>query len=174
MAAPSSATDAVLVPSDPLPEGIHQVRGVDFDRFQGRDITVAEMVDNMADMGFQGSAVSEAARELNNMVFHPRCLSFCLSNQLLFHPACLSPPRNGREDDHFPRIHFQPRFLRSTRYYSLPSAPSPCFRHRHHCRWSGGRSDQMFGSNLPGLVHSFRGCATSQRLESHRQSTGPK
>ncbi|RJE27444.1 Deoxyhypusine synthase [Aspergillus sclerotialis] len=67
MAAPSSATDAVLVPSDPVPEGTHQVRGVDFDRFQGRDITVAEMVENMADMGFQGSAVSEAARELNNM-----------------------------------------------------------------------------------------------------------
>lgn len=71
MAAPSSATDAVLVASDPVPEGTHQVRGVDFDRFQGRDITVAEMVDNMADMGFQGSAVSEAARELNNMVFYP-------------------------------------------------------------------------------------------------------
>lgn len=67
-APPSAATNAVLVASGPVPEGAHEVRGVDFDRFQGRDITVAEMVDNMADMGFQGSAVAEAARVLNDMV----------------------------------------------------------------------------------------------------------
>lgn len=67
-AAPSSATNAVLVASEPVPEGTHQVRGVDFDRFQGRDITVAEMVDNMSHMGFQASAVGEATRILNDMV----------------------------------------------------------------------------------------------------------
>ncbi|KAI9924315.1 hypothetical protein ASPWEDRAFT_52883 [Aspergillus wentii DTO 134E9] len=66
-AAPSSATNAVLVASEPVPEGTHQVRGVDFDHFQGRDITVAEMVDNMSHMGFQASAVGEATRILNDM-----------------------------------------------------------------------------------------------------------
>jgi deoxyhypusine synthase len=65
---PSSATNAVLVASEPVPEGSHEVRGVDFDRFQGRDITVAEMVDNMVHMGFQGSAVAEATRIINDMV----------------------------------------------------------------------------------------------------------
>ncbi|PYI07772.1 deoxyhypusine synthase [Aspergillus sclerotiicarbonarius CBS 121057] len=66
-APPSAVTDAVLVASEPVPEGTQQVSGVDFDRFQGRDITVAEMVDNMKYMGFQGSAVAEAARIVNDM-----------------------------------------------------------------------------------------------------------
>lgn len=65
---PSSATDAVLLASQPLPEGIHQVSGVDFDRFQGRDITAAELVDNLMHTGFQGSSVAEATRILNDMV----------------------------------------------------------------------------------------------------------
>ncbi|RAL11181.1 deoxyhypusine synthase [Aspergillus homomorphus CBS 101889] len=66
-APPSSVTDAVLVASEPVPEGTHKVSGVDFDRFRGRDITVAEMVDNMRYTGFQGSAVADAARIINNM-----------------------------------------------------------------------------------------------------------
>lgn len=67
-APPSSVTDAVLVASQPVPEGSHQVHGVDFDRFQGRDITVAELVDHLTHTGFQGSAVAEAARIVNEMV----------------------------------------------------------------------------------------------------------
>ncbi|RMJ27213.1 Deoxyhypusine synthase [Aspergillus sp. HF37] len=66
-APPSAATGAVLVESGPVPEGAHEVHGVDFDRFQGRNITVAEMVDSLAYTGFQGSAVSEASRVLNQM-----------------------------------------------------------------------------------------------------------
>ncbi|RAK91839.1 deoxyhypusine synthase [Aspergillus costaricaensis CBS 115574] len=66
-APPSAVTDAVLVASEPVPEGTQQVSGVDFDRFKGRDITVAEMVDNMKYTGFQGSAVAEAARIVNEM-----------------------------------------------------------------------------------------------------------
>jgi len=66
--APSSATNAVLVASEPVPEGTHQVRGVDFDRFKGRDITAAELVDNMIHTGFQGSGVAEASRIINDMV----------------------------------------------------------------------------------------------------------
>ena len=67
-APPSSATDAVLVASQPLPEGTHEVSGVDFDRFQGRDITAAELVDYLMHTGFQGSSVAEATRVLNDMV----------------------------------------------------------------------------------------------------------
>lgn len=65
---PSSATDAVLLASEPVPEGTHEVRGVDFHRFQGRDITAAELVDNMMHAGFQGSGVAEASRIMNDMV----------------------------------------------------------------------------------------------------------
>lgn len=67
-APPSAATDAVLVESAPVPEGTHEVHGVDFDRYQGRDITVAELMDNMAYTGFQGTAVAEAARIVDEMV----------------------------------------------------------------------------------------------------------
>ncbi|KAB8075824.1 Deoxyhypusine synthase [Aspergillus leporis] len=66
-APPTSATNAVLVASEPIPEGTQQVQGVDFERFQGRDITAAEMVDNMKYMGFQGTAVAEATRIINDM-----------------------------------------------------------------------------------------------------------
>ncbi|KAJ6131708.1 hypothetical protein N7471_006923 [Penicillium samsonianum] len=66
-AVPSSVTDSVLQSSQPVPEGSHVVSGVDFDKFQGRDITVAEMVDNLAYTGFQGSAVAEAAQIINEM-----------------------------------------------------------------------------------------------------------
>jgi deoxyhypusine synthase len=67
-AVPASVTESVLQSSQPVPEGSHEVSGVDFDKFQGRDITVAEMVDNLAYTGFQGSAVAEAARIINEMV----------------------------------------------------------------------------------------------------------
>lgn len=65
---PSAATNAVLVASEPVPEGSHEVRGVDFEHFSGRDITVAEMMDDMLHMGFQATAVAEAARVINDMV----------------------------------------------------------------------------------------------------------
>ncbi|KAH8430835.1 deoxyhypusine synthase [Aspergillus melleus] len=67
VAPPSAATDAVLMASEPVPEGTQQVQGVDFEKFKGRDITVAEMVDNMKYMGFQGSAVAEATGIINDM-----------------------------------------------------------------------------------------------------------
>ena len=66
--APTSAMDSVLVASEPIPEGTHEVRGVDFDKYQDRDITVAELVENLTHTGFQGSAVAEAARIINDMV----------------------------------------------------------------------------------------------------------
>jgi deoxyhypusine synthase len=75
-AVPTSVTDSVLQSSEPVPEGSHVVSGVDFDKFQGRDITVAEMVDNMAHTGFQGSAVAEAASIINEMVIPPSYYTF--------------------------------------------------------------------------------------------------
>ncbi|KAJ5398299.1 Deoxyhypusine synthase [Penicillium cosmopolitanum] len=66
-APPTSAMDSVLLASEPMPEGTQEVRGVDFDKFQGRDITVAELVENLTSTGFQGSAVAEAAHIINEM-----------------------------------------------------------------------------------------------------------
>lgn len=72
-APPSLATEAVLVPSEPVPEGARPVRGVDFDRYRGRDITVADLVGHMGSMGFQATAVADAVRIINEMV---RCCCF--------------------------------------------------------------------------------------------------
>ena len=65
---PSHATDAVLKPSDPIPDGAQEVKGIEFDKFRDRDITVQELVSGMAHMGFQASAVSDAVDIINDMV----------------------------------------------------------------------------------------------------------
>lgn len=65
---PASVADAVLVPSEEVPEGSLPVSGIDYGSYDGRDITAAEMVDAMCGMGFQASAVGEAARIINDMV----------------------------------------------------------------------------------------------------------
>lgn len=72
-APPSSATQAVLVTSAPMPEHVRQVRGVDFNEYRDRDITVPELIANMSGMGFQASAVAEAVRIINDMV----CTHLC-------------------------------------------------------------------------------------------------
>ena len=66
--APNVATDAVLKKSNPVPDGLRQVKGVDFDDFRERDMTVRDLVAGMATMGFQASAVAEAVRIINDMV----------------------------------------------------------------------------------------------------------
>ncbi len=66
--APSHATDAVLKPSDPVPDGAQEVKGIEFDKFREQDITVSELVAGMATMGFQASAVSKAVQIVNDMV----------------------------------------------------------------------------------------------------------
>ncbi|KAL1304455.1 hypothetical protein AAFC00_003451 [Neodothiora populina] len=67
MAAPSGATDAVLKPSDPVPEDAVPVVGLDFDKYREEDITAAEMVASMARMGFQASSVGQAAKIIDGM-----------------------------------------------------------------------------------------------------------
>jgi deoxyhypusine synthase len=66
---PSLASDAVLKASEPVAPGMREVDGIDFDDYVGRDITVAELIAGMTNMGFQASAVSEATRIINDMVF---------------------------------------------------------------------------------------------------------
>lgn len=65
--APTLSTDAVLKPSAPVPTDAPQVSGIEFDDYADRDITVAELVSNMSAMGFQASAVADAARIINDM-----------------------------------------------------------------------------------------------------------
>ena len=66
-AAPSGATDAVLKPSDPVPEGAIPVKGLDFDAFKDGNISVAELVENMSTMGFQASSIGQAAKIITGM-----------------------------------------------------------------------------------------------------------
>lgn len=63
-----AALDTVSTGSYPAPEGLREVTGLDFDNFTGRDISAAEMVAEMASMGFQATSVGEAARIINGMV----------------------------------------------------------------------------------------------------------
>jgi hypothetical protein len=66
--APSGATDAVLKPSEPVPEDACEVQGIDFNQYTSRSITVEELVDGYASMGFQATSVGEAVRIINDMV----------------------------------------------------------------------------------------------------------
>lgn len=68
LGAPSDATNAVLKPSEPVPEGSREVQGVDFNHFAHRSITVEELMRAYAGMGFQATAVGEAVRIINGMV----------------------------------------------------------------------------------------------------------
>ncbi|MCJ1442117.1 MAG: Deoxyhypusine synthase [Stictis urceolatum] len=65
--APSIAADAVLKESDPVPNGMVEVNGIDFNKYDDCDIPVHELVSAMGNMGFQASAVSEASRIINDM-----------------------------------------------------------------------------------------------------------
>lgn len=66
--APAGATDAVLKPSEPVPEGVQQVQGIDFNQHAARPITVDELVSGYATMGFQATSVGAAVRIINDMV----------------------------------------------------------------------------------------------------------
>lgn len=66
--APSGATDAVLKPSDPVPEGAMPVKGIEFDSFKDRNISVTELLEGMTQMGFQASSIGQAAQIVDGMV----------------------------------------------------------------------------------------------------------
>jgi deoxyhypusine synthase len=67
-ALPPSVTDAVLVPSNEMPEGAQKVEELDFNKFKGRAITVDDLMSGMNNMGFQASSIGDAVRIINNMV----------------------------------------------------------------------------------------------------------
>ncbi|CAL3966856.1 unnamed protein product [Diplocarpon coronariae] len=66
-APPSTVTDAVLVPSNEMPEGSQKVEELDFNKIVGRPITVDDLMSGMNHMGFQASSIGEAVRIINNM-----------------------------------------------------------------------------------------------------------
>jgi len=66
-ARPSIATDAVLKPSDPVPDDWQEVAGIEFNDYAGRDVTVSELLSSMERIGFQGSNLSRAAEVINHM-----------------------------------------------------------------------------------------------------------
>ena len=88
--APAEAKDAVFVASDPVPEGISEVGGIDFNLHREQDISVADLVEGMSNMGFQASAVGDAVRIINGMVRGPRTSGCYLQTSL---SDC---PRRGR------------------------------------------------------------------------------
>jgi hypothetical protein len=66
--APSTATEAVLKPSESMPEGSKQVQGIDFDQYREQKMTVEDLVAGMANMGFQATSVGDSIRIINEMV----------------------------------------------------------------------------------------------------------
>ncbi|SMR57151.1 unnamed protein product [Zymoseptoria tritici ST99CH_1E4] len=64
---PIGVADAVLKPSDPVPADAIPVKGLDFDAFKDRDITVAELVDHLKHVGFQATAIGQAVDIVNGM-----------------------------------------------------------------------------------------------------------
>lgn len=70
-APPASATDAVLVPSDEMPQDAQRVEELDFNKFVNKAITAQDLLEGMSHMGFQATSMCEAVRIINNMVNTP-------------------------------------------------------------------------------------------------------
>lgn len=66
--APAAAQDAVLKPSEFVTEGAQKISGVDFNKYRDRNITVAELVGSMSNMGFQATNIGDASRVVDEMV----------------------------------------------------------------------------------------------------------
>jgi deoxyhypusine synthase len=64
---PTGAAEAVLKPSEPVPEDWAQVSGPEFNAFRDRDMTVTELLASMERIGFQGSNLSRAANVIDKM-----------------------------------------------------------------------------------------------------------
>ncbi|KAL8810534.1 MAG: hypothetical protein Q9200_002502 [Gallowayella weberi] len=65
--APQGATGAVLRSSAPVPPNSRIVKGIEFNDHREKPVTVEGLVEDMASMGFQARAVSEAVRIVNDM-----------------------------------------------------------------------------------------------------------
>lgn len=71
-APPEKATDAVLVQSDPVPEGTCEVKGIDWTALppEQRNV-IANFVNSLTSQGFQSSSIGDAINIINDMVGHP-------------------------------------------------------------------------------------------------------
>jgi deoxyhypusine synthase len=68
-APPDKATGAVLVASEPVPEGVQQVRGIDWQSLPAEHRTIiSDFVDQLTGQGFQSSSIGDAIRIINDMV----------------------------------------------------------------------------------------------------------
>lgn len=68
-APPVKATDAVLVASDPVPDGVQEVKGIDWAALPAEQRTIiSDFVLQMTGQGFQSSALGDAIRIVNDMV----------------------------------------------------------------------------------------------------------
>ncbi|KAG9780038.1 deoxyhypusine synthase, partial [Aureobasidium melanogenum] len=67
-APPAKATEAVLVPSEPVPQGSQQVKGIDWQSLpaEQRNI-ISNFVDQLTGQGFQSSSLGDAIRIINDM-----------------------------------------------------------------------------------------------------------
>lgn len=71
-APPSKATDAVLVPSDPVPEDARQVQGIEWGALPAEHRSIiADFIQNLSGQGFQSSSIGDAINIINDMVGHP-------------------------------------------------------------------------------------------------------
>lgn len=133
-AAPNGATDAVLKPSDPVPEGSIPVVGLDFDKYAERDITVSELVGNMASMGFQATSVGQAAKVIDGMVsggFVDRQSHVNLMSQT----ESLAGPGNRTGNDNLPGLYFQSDLFWTARNLALAGSAQTCLGYSDHCWW---------------------------------------
>ncbi|KAI4098602.1 MAG: hypothetical protein L6R37_006396 [Teloschistes peruensis] len=64
---PDATADAVLKPSGPISADARVIRGLDFNDYRDKKLTVEDLVENMAGMGFQATAVAEAVGIINEM-----------------------------------------------------------------------------------------------------------
>ncbi|KAF1809837.1 Deoxyhypusine synthase [Eremomyces bilateralis CBS 781.70] len=64
---PTTAAAAVLKPSEPMAAGSKVVRGIDFDNFKGRDVTVVDILEHMDVMGFQAMNLAKSIKIIDEM-----------------------------------------------------------------------------------------------------------
>jgi deoxyhypusine synthase len=68
-APPTKATDAVLVASDPVPDDVQEVKGIDWTALPAEQRTIiSSFVHQITGQGFQSSALGDAIRIINDMV----------------------------------------------------------------------------------------------------------
>lgn len=136
-APPTKATDAVLVASEPIPDGVQQVKGIDWMSLpaEQRNI-ISNFVDQLTGQGFQSSSIGDAIRIINDMVGQSvfEVQARVASSSDCF-PEIMERPRVGRKDDHLSGLYIQYDIIRLARDLSLSGPTPPRVRHCHDRWW---------------------------------------